>query len=320
MLLKNYLRRKKTVLYNKQIQKQKPPFSIIMNRSVISERINGRSLIKQPLNFLEIGKGIHPFIKIIYTYMYILILFICFSSFVNGELLAAKQQEIQITKVSTIKDPYERAISWSIYIYKTSLSHPQTISQKLITGETLWADDFIWKEAMLLLTKAEIAKVKGEYKHTTTNVLKVIQLLEAKHQPSLEEKKILSIAYITFARFSKYTKEKEGINYAYKGLELATSINFTTGRVFAHNQIGLLIGYFRKDHEVALGHFMQAKELLADLPEEVYEFINGFILGNIAKTWSDLGNIEKSIAYKLSILEEGKLNLELLSSEHYLIR
>jgi|GEM_PF-2817971 len=243
---------------------------------------------------------------------YLLLFFICLSSFINKETTLTKQQEIQITKIAAIQNPYERAINWSIYIYETSSSHPKTISQQLAIGENLWTNDFVWKQAILLLTKAEIAKVQGEYTQTTTNVLKAIQIFEAKQNPSLVEKKLLSLAYISFAKFSKYTKDKEGLSYAYKGLELATSINFATGRVFAHNQIGLLVGYFRKDYEVALDHFMQAKELLADLPKEVYEFINDFILGNIAKAWSDLGDIEKSIAYKLSILEEGNLNLELL--------
>ena len=238
--------------------------------------------------------------------------FLCFSSFTGKETILPKQQESQLAKIATIEDSYERAVRWQIYIYKTSLGNPKIVHQQLAIGEILWTDDFAWKEGILLLTKAEIAKVQGEYEQTTNNVLKAIHIFEARQNLSLTEKKILSLAYITFARLSKYTKDKEGLNYAYKGLELASSINFSTGRVFAHNQIGLLIGYLKKDYEVALDHFMQAKNLLADLPKEVYEFINGFIIGNIAKGWSDLGNIEKSIAYKLKVLEQKNINLEIL--------
>lgn len=276
------------------------------------EKISHRSLIKKSSNLTGTISIFYDFFLSSNKYIYLLLSFICLNSATNNERTSTNQQEIQLAKISTIEDPYERAISWQIYIYKTSLSHPQTISQQLAIGETLWTDDFPLKKAILLLTKAEIAKVQGDYEHITSDVLEAIKICEAKQNPSFTEKKILSFAYITFSKFSKYTKNKEGLSYAYKGLELATSINFATGRVFAHNQIGLLIGYFRKDYEVALDHFMQAENLLADLPKEVYEFINGFVIGNIAKAWSDLGDTEKSIAYKLSILEEGNLNLEVL--------
>lgn len=287
-----------------------------MKNSMKYEKPNHKNLIKQPSNFLGKVSTIRSLIITPQKYIYLLLCVFCFSSLTNKRVVSREQQEIQLTKFSTIEDPYERAISWSIYTYTRSLNHPQTIDQQLAIGETLWANDFVLKKAILLLTKAEIAKVHGAYDQTTSNVLKAIKIFEAKQKPSLAEKKLLSLAYVTFARFSKYTKDKEGLSYAYKGLELATSINFPTGCVFAHNQIGLLIGYSRKEYKVALDHFMQAKNLLAALPEEVYQFINGFIIGNIAKAWSDLGNIEKSIAYKLKILETNNLSLELLLGTH----
>ncbi len=267
-------------------------------------------------NYLGIPTLFYSFFSVLKNSFYLLFCLLCFSSFTNNGIIPQKQQESQLVKIAAIQDPYERAINWQIYAYKSSLSNPKAITQQLAVGETLWNNDFAWKGAILLLTKAEVAKVKGEYEQTTNNILKAIEIFEARSTASLAEKKLLALAYVAFARHSKYTKEKEGLNYAYKGLELATSINFPTGRVFAHNQIGLLVGYFSKDYEVALDHFMKAKNLLPDLPEAVHEFINGFIIGNIAKTWSDLGNIEKSIAYKLKILETENLNLELLLGTH----
>jgi len=84
--------------------------------------------------------------------------------------------------------------------------------------------------------------------------------------------------------------------------------------VFARNLLGEIVGYNQNDFTLALEHFKKAKALLPQLSPNDFEIINGFVICNIAKTWSDLGDIEKSIDYKLQILTEEKIqNIYLLA-------
>ncbi len=225
---------------------------------------------------------------------------------------------LEIKEIKTIENLNERAAAWLVYAYKVTMLNAQDIEAKLKIDPALLSDTYPYNAAIHALTEAEISKVQGAHNKATINAYNAIQILESKGAKTISEKKILALAYVAFARFSKYARNKNGLNYGYKSLQLATDINYPIAKVFAHNQIGLHISYFKKDHTLALEHFEKAKELLPLLSKPVYDFTNGFILGNIAKTWSELGEIEKSINYKLELLADNRnsRNIELLLGTH----
>ena len=222
--------------------------------------------------------------------------------------------QFRVNEIRAISDPNERAIEWLTFIYLECVKSPDILNSQLNTAQSLWNDDYIFKEAIILLTKVEIDKIIGNYDNIIDNSYKAIKIIDSKSSLSISEKKLLVLAYTTYARISKYTKDKNGLNYAYQALELANKINYPAGKVFAHNQIGLIIGYFKKNYQLSLEHFHKAEKLLPQLPPNIYKNTSGFIVGNIAKAWSDLGDIEKSIQYKLKVLadEKNKDNIELL--------
>lgn len=246
---------------------------------------------------------------------FVLLLFLIFISSAytfqedNSKII---DKERIINKFRPKADPDTRALEWYFYIYNIGNLNPSLISQQIEIAKSLWSDDYRNKKAILLLTQGEINKINGKHQEASAAALEAIKLLDANHSKTIDEKKLSTLAYVTFARYSKYTREKEGINFAYKALELAEDNDFATGKVLSRNQIGLLIGYFNGDYQLALEHFNKAKDLLPLISPEVSEVLTSFILGNIAKCWSDLGEYEKSINYKLQLLENNINHIEVL--------
>jgi len=238
----------------------------------------------------------------------LLFIFLCCSN-LQGQAVSFDNSELKFNEVNQIKsitNLNERAATWLIYVYKTTIISPNNIEKKLTVDAKILSDKYPYKAIVISLTEAEINKVQGKHKEAIKKVSEAIQTLESKNLQTNSEKKLLALAYAAFARFSKYAKNKDGLNYGYKSLKLATEINYPIARVFAHNQIGLHISYFQSDHTLALKHFTKAKELLPSLPPNIRNFMSGFILGNIANIWSELGNIEKSIKFKKELLVNKK--------------
>lgn len=221
-------------------------------------------------------------------------------------------KELLVNNFNINTDLDIRAIDWCIYIHNTGYLKPSLLSQQIEVAKSLWPDEYRNKKVILLLTEGEIHKINGRHQEASNTALEAIKLLNANQSKTINENKLSALAYLNFARYSKYTKEKEGINFAYKALEIAEANDFATGEVLARNQIGLLIGYFNGDSQLALEHFNKGKDLLPEVSPEISELLTSFILGNIAKGWSDLGEYEKSINYKLQLLEKNITHVEVL--------
>ncbi|MEM1121516.1 MAG: AraC family transcriptional regulator [Bacteroidota bacterium] len=232
--------------------------------------------------------------------------------------LSASKSYIELEEIEEIRDVNERAAMWLIYAYVVSVENPKNIASKLAISNKLLPTEYRHRATIRAIIEAEIHKIKGAHGEAIAKTAGAIALLEKVDRPTPSEKKILALSYLAYARFAKYTKDKSGINYGYKALKLANEINFLSGKVFAHNQIGLLISYFNKDFTLALKHFSKAKELLPQALLSVRHFMEGFVLGNIAKTWAELGDIQKSIDYKLALLanEDNIDNVELIMGTH----
>jgi len=283
------------------------------------ERIRGCGLFPS-LSLLKNNQWTLP-LKSSYSFFYksFLLFLFSFSSLpaIYGEKTPTlDKNQLRVNEIKAISNPHERAIQWIFHVYHISNNEPQIIKQQAAITESLWTDDYAYKEGLLLFTQAEVHRIQGKHNKATNNILSIIKTLENTHQKTPIENKLLSLAYVTYARLSKYIKAEDGLPFGYKGLDLAISINYPSGEVLARNQIGMIVGYNQNDFTLALEHFIKAKELLPQLPPYVFEAINGFVLGNIAKAWSDLGDIEKSISYKLQLLKEEEKNIkniELLS-------
>ncbi len=281
------------------------------------EKIKSNLKLKTNLFFiLEQNRFFNIHFFVFHKSIFLLCLILGLSSFNNKIENHFIQNEAKLKKITTIQNPSERALKWVLYVYRISNDYPQVTAQQLAIAETLWsASNYPYKKAIILWTQAEINRVKGKHNSATNDIMAAIKILEGKALKSKIEKQLLSLAYSTFARFSKYTKNKDGLPFAYKALETAISINYPAGEVLARNQLGMIIGYNQNNYTLALEHFMKAKELLPLLSRDVFDVINGFVLCNIAKAWSDLGDKEKSITYKLQLLEEEEniKNIELLT-------
>jgi len=273
------------------------------------------------LNIIPNKSRWHRPLHLSYSFFYNFLFFLLFS-FSFCQVIYGKKNpildeyQISINNIKAVEDPSERAIQWVIQIYYLCNNYPHLIHQQIEVVDTLWPVTSPLKKIILLWTQSEIDKVKGNHSQAILNIEAAIALLENTPSKSKEENKLLCLAYSTFSKYAIYKKDKDGLAYAYKALDLAINNQYPTGEVFARNQIGLVIGYNQRNFKLALEYFMKAKELLPKLPPNALEVINGFIIANIAKTWSDLGDHEKSINYKLHLLkEEGEniKNIELLS-------
>lgn len=235
-----------------------------------------------------------------YKLIILLLSIICFSAFKDDDSLSNNQTINTLEQIAAIKNANERGVLFLVHLYQTSIKNPAKTKEFAEKVEELWVDTYPLKPAFLLLAKAEGDKSNGAFANTTNNTLIAIRIIEASEEtPS--KKKILCMAYLSYAKYTQFTKEKEGINFGYKALEIAKTINFSVGEVIAHDLIGTLIGYFNKDYQLALKHYQKAEKLFPKLTQNNLS-LKYWVLANIAKAWSDLGAIEKSIDYKLKFL------------------
>ncbi len=231
-------------------------------------------------------------------------------SIYGKKALTFDKNQLRVSEIKTISNPHERGVAFLITLYETSIKAPKQTKDFVEKTELLWLDTYPLKSAFLLLGKAEIAQSNGTFRNTTNNTLKAIQIIEASEETTAK-KKILCMAYLAYARYTQFTKEKNGIDYGYKALQIAEGINFTIGKIIAHDLIGTLRGYFNKDYQLALKHYQKAEKLLPQLAPDS-TFLKYWVLANIAKAWSDLGYIEKSIDYKLNFLTDSVSNDNIL--------
>lgn len=243
-------------------------------------------------------------------FLFLLLSILYFSSFTSNEVSLSSHLELKIKQVSEIQNPHERGAVFLINLYETSIKNPNKTKEFITKTESFWLDTYPLKSAFFLLGKAEVTQSNGTFTNTINNTLQAIKIIEASEEtPS--KKKILCMAYLAYARYAQFTKEKKGIDYGYAALQIAETINFPMGEIMAHDLIGTLIGYFNTDYQLALKHYQEAEILLPKLsPDRV--FLKYWVLGNIAKAWSDLGDIEKSIDYKLKFLADSISNENLL--------
>lgn len=241
---------------------------------------------------------------------FLLLSILGFSAFANNETSLSNHLAFKIKQVNDAKTPHEKGAVFLINLYETSIKSPNKTKDFVTKTTSFWLDTYPLKSAFLLLGKAEVAQSNGTFANTINNTLQAIKIIEASEEtPS--KKKILCMAYLAYARYTQFTKEKKGIDYGYTALQIAETINFPMGEVMAHDLIGTLIGYFNKDYQLALKHYQEAEILLPKLsPDRI--FLKHWVLGNIAKAWSDLGDIEKSIDYKLKFLADSISNENLL--------
>lgn len=215
------------------------------------------------------------------------------------------EQTLNPEKIGKIVDPDKRAVQWLIHFIEIANTNQETLPQKLANAKELWQNNYKHKGAIILLTKVGIDQIDGYDKTSTDKIENAIQLLESSNISSIAEKKILCLSYMMYARISKHVdNEKKGIEYGYKAIEIANSINFAVGKVFAHNQVGQLIGNTQRDMPLVLDHFLKAKEQIDSIPLAIKKTINPFISLNIASAWSELGNVEKAIEARLNIIKE----------------
>ncbi len=250
-----------------------------------------------------------------YSFLYksfLLFLFsFSFSQTIYGEKIPTfDKNQLRVNEIKAIPNPHERGVAFLISLYETSIKAPKQTKDFVKKTELLWLDTYPLKDAFLLLGKAEIAQSNGTFINTTNNTLKAIRIIETSEETT-SKKKILCMAYLAYARYTQFTKEKNGIDYGYKALQVAEGINFTIGKIIAHDLIGTLRGYFNKDYQLALKHYQKAEKLLPQL-ESDSTFLKYWVLANIAKAWSDLGYIEKSIDYKLNFLTDSVSNDNIL--------
>lgn len=233
-------------------------------------------------------------------------------------LLYANKSDIKFAQIESIKNPDERAVAWLIYAFEVAVKNPKAAPNQLIVDTNLFPENYQHRKVIKAITNAEIHKINGAHNQAIINTAEAIQALEKTYLSTSTEKKILALSYIAHARFTLYSKAEAGIKYGYKALQLAHELDFSTGKIFAHNEIGILISYLNKDFDLALKHFNKAKDLLPHASPSVRHFMKGFVLGNIAKTWAELGDIQKSIDYKLELLASGnsKDNVELIMGTH----
>lgn len=231
-------------------------------------------------------------------------------SFANSEMLPSKYLESQVGQIINIQNPYERGVAYLISLYEISLKKPNNIKAFAEKVELLWLDSYPLKSALLLLGKAEVAQSNGIYQNTANNTLEAIRIIQG-IEDNPAKKKILCMAYLAYARYAQFTKDKKGIDFGYKALQIAKTIDFPIGEIIAHDLIGTLIGYLIKDYHLALKHYQEAEKLLPELGCNG-NFLKHWVLGNIAKAWSDLGDIKKSIDYKLKFLADSISNDNIL--------
>ncbi|MEM1122122.1 MAG: helix-turn-helix domain-containing protein [Bacteroidota bacterium] len=207
-----------------------------------------------------------------------------------------------------------QAVDWLLNVYKIGIQSPAMLTNETCNADKKIATDYINKEAIELLARAEICKSRGEHEKAVEYTRKSIHLLEDNAINTIPNKQLRSFAYASFARFSKYTKANDGLEYAYKSLEIAKEAGFSFGAIRAYNQIGILIGSFQKDYRLALENFNRAKQLLPAVEPAYRDILEPFVLCNSAMAWSRMGEIQKSIDYFLAALENEEIhhNAELL--------
>ncbi|MEM6319308.1 MAG: tetratricopeptide repeat protein [Bacteroidota bacterium] len=215
--------------------------------------------------------------------------------------------------IKSISDDQE-AVDWLLNVYSVSIRNPAVLTNETYNVNQKIFPHYINKEAIELLTHAEVHKTKGEHERAVECTRKSIHLLEANAVNTIPNKQLRSFAYASFARFSKYTKASDGLEYAYKSLEIAKEAGYSFGVVRAYNQIGILIGSFQKDYRLALENFNRAKQLLPTVEPTCREILEPFVLCNSAMASSRTGEIQKSIDYFLAALENEQIqhNVELL--------
>jgi len=277
------------------------------------ERIGGR-ILSLSLCLLKNIQWSSP-LKNAYSFLYKSFLLFLFSLLICQEIygeqkLPFDKNQSGINEIKSISNTDERAVEFLISLYETTIKKPNKTKDFAQKVEILWLDTYPLKSALLLLGKAEVAQSHGSFINATNNTLKAIQLIESSEEtPS--KKKILCMAYLAYARYAQVTKDKKGIDFGYKALQIAEGIKFSIGEIIAHDLIGTLIGYFNKDYQLALKHYQKAEKLLPKLNQN-NTFLKYWVLGNIAKAWSDLGYIEKSIDYKLNFLTDSVANDNIL--------
>lgn len=208
------------------------------------------------------------------------------------------------SEIADIKDEHQRAVEWLLHLTVVSISDSPDLIHQLDQAKSLWKIEYPHKAAMMLLTKAEIDQVSGFNQTTIEKIQKAINLLEKSNLSTEEEQQLLCLSYVRYARISKYVKaEKTGLEYGYKGLNLADSLHFPEGKMFAHNQIGQLIGHVENNMQLALNHFQKARTQTDSISSSILKNVYANVLDiNIANAWSKLGQTKKAIATRLKLI------------------
>ncbi|MEM1124506.1 MAG: helix-turn-helix domain-containing protein [Bacteroidota bacterium] len=209
-------------------------------------------------------------------------------------------------EISSVKDENKKAVEWLLHLTEMSISDSPDLNQKLEQATSLWTNKYLHKTAIILLTEAEMDQTSGFNQATLEKITQAIDTLEKMPLSTVEEQKILCLSYIRYARISKYAgAEKTGLEYGYKALNIADSLQFPEGSMFAHNQIAQLIGHVENDMQLTLSHFQKARAQTDSIASSTLKNIYANVLDiNIANAWSKLGQTEKAIATRLELIEK----------------
>lgn len=218
-----------------------------------------------------------------------------------------------LEEIKSIKNPEEQALEWLFYFDKNLRFSPQFGSKYLQEGELFLHKNYSYKEAVLLLALGKYNQIKGNYLEANNKFLDAKNLLNAQNTNTLHHKKLLSICFNNLASISKYTKEEsEGLNYAFKALELARQSDFIEGQILAYVQKGEILIYMLGENKLALNNFLNAKSLLTSIELSTASHLELYVLPNIAYIYSLDEKFEKSTMYFHQLLEhpEMKNNLK----------
>jgi len=219
------------------------------------------------------------------------------------ETASINQEVINLLKKEV--SPKKRAVTLLLQIKKISATTPQQLKPTYEAAKKLFPINSSLNSPVLLLAELEIAYLEGSYEDAKRKNLKVIKLLEEQPIKDKEIQKLLCLSYLQFAKVSKFIHtEKEGLLYAFKALELAKDINFSLGKFFSHNHIGILNESLTNNYHFSLNHYLKAQAIIPQLPSSFQKYLRLAILNNLAINWSKDGQIEKSINYRLDLLKE----------------
>lgn len=222
-------------------------------------------------------------------------------------------QKNLLEKIKSITNSEEQALEWIFYFDKNLRFSPQFGSDYLKEGEVILDNSYSDKETVLLLALGKYDQIKGNYLEASKKYLSAIEKLNAESKNTLHHKKLLCIGFNFLASVSKYTKEEsEGLNYAFKALELAMETDFIEGQILAYVQKGELLIYMLGENKLALNNFLTAKSLLSSIQLNAASHLELYVLPNIAYIHSLDNKFEESTLYFHQLLEhpEMKNNLK----------